>query len=208
MFFDEKLNEFENSEISEDKFGIFTPDNFDYNMSFYEVMYDEIYLRWKYHFLFIISLEIIISIYYPILFALLFVDLIIQYSFLRCYEEYLFQESYFNIEINQIDNSDNNIDVYIFLFYDNLGYIIYGINEVSYYICNEIYDYNNYLGIQNKLFKYILDNELKKLDYLDNINEHLYDKDLLSIRANIDIITNNINLTNINLLVNKLNNSL
>jgi hypothetical protein len=45
MFFDEKLNEFETSAISEDKFGVFTPDNFDYNMSFYEVMYDEIYLR-------------------------------------------------------------------------------------------------------------------------------------------------------------------
>jgi len=45
MFFDEELDKSEVSAGLDKNFGIFNPNNFDYNMSFYEVMYDEIYLR-------------------------------------------------------------------------------------------------------------------------------------------------------------------
>jgi hypothetical protein len=45
MFFNEESNKYEENHNRIENYGVFTPNDFDYNMSFYEVIYEKIYSR-------------------------------------------------------------------------------------------------------------------------------------------------------------------
>ena len=203
MFFEEEDNNKKDAFLKKN-FGIFSINNLDYNMSFYEVMFDKVYIKWKFHFILIISLLFIFSINNNWIFSLLFLELIIQFSFVKSYDEYLFQSSYYD-DVNKLDENNNNnnnnfgLDPFIFLFYDNLGYIIYGVSEVSYLICNEIYSYKNYYGLSSEIIIYNNSNQdnIKK-KYIKKNNKY---KNLILYKKSFNFY--NINLNDLNLVVLK-----
>jgi hypothetical protein len=51
----------------------------------------------------------------------------------------------------QQKGGDSRLNMYIFAFYDRIGYIIYGINDIGLNYCSEIFEYKNYLSINNKV---------------------------------------------------------
>jgi len=156
MFFDEDTNKHDVSK-SKENFGFFTPNNTDYNMSLYEAIYERIYSRWKYHYIIASSLLFLLSCNFPIFFAILFLDIIIQWSMLRYgVDNFIAQDSEYNMDQHdsQVEGGDIRIDPFVFLCYDSLGYIIYGLSNIGELICSEVYDYNNYIGLQDKILIY------------------------------------------------------
>jgi hypothetical protein len=100
---------------------------------------------------------------------------------------------------SQLDGSDNRLNPYIFLFYDNLNYIIYNNLEINENIAEELFEYNYYLGLQNYLYNYTLNKNvnllLKKENYkLLNINK------VNNIKFKIN------DLIYMNFMINKFNN--
>lgn len=194
MFFGEDLQKIE-------YFGTFSPENFDNHLSFLDVIYDRIYSRWKFHYLCIFSLLIIITFKFPIFLVFIIIDLIVQYCFNKNNEEFLNQSNTYDLELykSQLDGSDNRLNPYIFLFYDNLNYIIYNNLEINENIAEELFEYNYYLGLQNYLYNYTLNKNvnllLKKENYkLLNINK------VNNIKFKIN------DLIYMNFMINKFNN--
>lgn len=151
MFFNEDLEKIE-------YFGTFSPENFDNHLSFLDVMYDKIYSRWKFHFLCISSIFIIISWKFPFFLSFVFLDCVVQYCFNKNNEEFLNQSNSYDLELykSQLEGSDNRLNPYIFLFYDNLNYIIYNNLEISENISDELFEYKFYLGLQDYLYNFSL----------------------------------------------------
>ena len=152
MFFEEDNNSIENFK-KENLFGGFTSHNFDINVTFFDALFAKIYSRWKLHFIVFLSLQLIISNYYPIFFMFLCLDILIQYCWILSFSEFLTQEKHYDYDvyISQLKGGDSRLNIYVFVYYDFLGYVIYGFNEVGKNICNEIYKHKNYLGLQNKI---------------------------------------------------------
>jgi len=154
MFFEEENTSIENFK-KDNLFGGFTPHNFDINVTFFDALFAKIYSRWKLHFIIFLSLQIIISNYYPIFFMFFCLDILIQYCWILSFSEFLTQEKHYDYDvyISQLKGGDSRLNLYVFIYYDFLGYVIYGFNNVGRNICNEIYKYKNYLGLQNKITK-------------------------------------------------------
>lgn len=192
MFFEEENNSVENFK-KENLFGGFTPHNFDINVTFFDALFAKIYSRWKLHFIIFLSLQIIISNYYPIFFMFLCLDILIQYCWILSFSEFLTQEKHYDYDvyISQLKGGDSRLNIYVFVYYDFLGYVIYGFNNVGRNICNEIYKYKNYLGLQKKISK-------KKLYNLNKKFNKLY-KSKNIIKVNKKKILNYINKDNINI---------
>jgi len=179
MFFEEDNNSVENFK-KENLFGGFTPHNFDINVTFFDALFTKIYSRWKLHFIIFLSLQIIISNYYPIFFMLLCLDILIQYCWILSFSEFLTQEKHYDYDvyISQLKGGDSRLNIYVFVYYDFLGYVIYGFNNVGRNICNEIYKYRNYLGLQHKISK-------KKLCNFDHKLHNFYkSKNIMNIDKN------------------------
>lgn len=211
MFFEEE--EEENNSIENFKkqnlFGGFTPHNFDINVTFFDALFTKIYSRWKLHFIIFLSLEIIISNSYPIFFMFIFLDILIQYCWILSFSEFLTQEKHYDYDvyISQLKGGDSRLNIYVFVYYDFLGYVIYGFNEVGRNICNEIFKYKNYLGLQNKIkIKkiYNLDKNLNRLDLPKNKIKYSKDNIFNFKNKNLIITKKTKNLINLNLLNNVL----
>lgn len=91
-------------------------------------------------------------------------------------DNFIAQDSEYNMDQHdsQVEGGDSRIDPFVFLSYDSLGFIIYGVSNIGELICSEIYDYNNYIGLQNKILIYpsntLLDNSLLDNVSLDNVS--------------------------------------
>lgn len=207
MFFDEDINKHDLSQ-SKENFGFFTPNNTDYNMSLYEAIYERIYSRWKFHYILAFSLLFILSCNYPIFFSILFLDVIIQWSMLRYgVDNFIAQDSEYNMDQHdsQVEGGDIRLDPFVFLCYDSLGYVIYGLSSVGELICSEIYEYENYLGLQDKLI--ICSNNILEEDDLFNKNKYIYDNnDLLSFKFRNNIDLSKINTNQLFNVIYKINN--
>ena len=184
MFFEEENNSIENFK-KENLFGGFTPHNFDINVTFFDALFAKIYSRWKLHFIIFLSLQIIISNYYPIFFMFFCLDILIQYCWILSFSEFLTQEKHYDYDvyISQLKGGDSRLNIYVFVYYDFLGYVIYGFNDVGKNICNEIYKHKNYLGLQNKIKKkkiYNLNNKLCIKLYKSKNNIKINKKNLLN----------------------------
>jgi len=210
MFFEE-----ENISVEDFKkhnlFGGFTPHNFDINVTFFDALFAKIYSRWKLHFLIFLSLQIILSNYYPIFFMFLCLDVLIQYCWILSFSEFLTQENHYDYDsyISQLKGGDSRLNIYVFVYYDFLGYVIYGFNEVGKNICSEIYRYKNYLGMHNKINRKIKYNQDKKFNLLKSKNNIKFSKNyLLNYKNKNEIISKRIkNLINLNFCSNKLLNN-
>lgn len=55
--------------------------------------------------------------------------------------------------MSQKKGGDIRINTYVFIYYDALGYLAYGFNDVGHNICNEIYKYKNYMGLKSCVYK-------------------------------------------------------
>lgn len=193
MFFDEDIKKIE-------YFGTFSPENFDNHLSFLDVMYDRIYSRWKFHYLCIFSLLIILTLKFPVFLSFIFIDIVVQYCFNKNNEEFLNQSNSYDLELykSQLDGSDSRLNPYIFLFYDNLNYIIYNNLEINENISEELFEYNFYLGLQNFLYNHTLNKNvnllLKKENYkISNINKINYIKYKINDLIYINFIINKFN---------------
>jgi hypothetical protein len=110
-------------------------------------------------------------------------------------DNFIAQDSEYNMDQHdsQVEGGDIRIDPFVFLCYDGLGYIIYGLSNIGELICSEVYDYNNYIGLQNKILIYSNNILLDKT--LLNINNTKYiDNDILNLKNK-----NNINLNRIDI---------
>lgn len=202
MFFEEQLN-FEHKEKI--NFSTFNVVGIDFDYSFYESMQPRIFSRWKYHLIFAWTFIFILSSYYPIFFLFIFMEIICEKFaviwFLNTFESH-HSFDYYNLYLHKSTEGDTRISTYVFLCYDSLGYVIYGVSYIGENICSEIYEYDNDLGFYDKLkvynYKKIL-NKLKinrkfkfkkkknlkkiKLKYLYSNNDLLsfYDKSIVNI---------------------------
>lgn len=194
MFFNDDLQ-------GTEYFGTFSPENFDNHLSFLDVIYDKIYSRWKFHFLCVFSIFIIISLKFPFFLSFVFMDCIIQYCFNKNNEEFLNQSNSYDLELykSQLDGSDNRLNPYIFLFYDSLNYIIYDNLEINENLSDELFEYNFYLGLQDYLYNFYLKKNifisLKYKNYQNKIN----------LRKLNSINFSKNDLISINYLINKFN---
>jgi hypothetical protein len=64
-------------------------------------------------------------------------------------EDYFFD---YNLVASQARGGDFRLDIYIFFYYNMLGYVIYGISDdIDTYFCDDIFKHKNYLGLSNKV---------------------------------------------------------
>lgn len=162
MFFDEWLNENENENINlheSEKLkykGSFTPHNMDVNWTHFDVFFDKTYSKWRFHFIFVLTLLIIISQYYPIIFIIVSFEIIIHISWWISDHELLTDNYFYDyaLYMSQIKGGDSRLNMYIFAYYDRLGYIIYGLDDIGDNYCNELFKYNNYLNINLEAEKF------------------------------------------------------
>lgn len=190
MFFEEEENRSLEDFKKEELYGGYSPHNFDVNITFFDALYEKIYSRWKLHFFIFFSLQIIISNSYPIFFMFLYLDILMQYCWLLNVSEYITQESHcdYGLLVSQKKGGDLRLNISVFVYYDALGYVSYGFNNVSHNICNEIYLYKNYMGLQSKIY-------LKKYKYNHN---YIKNKDLKISKYDNQLILNYKNKFNIN----------
>lgn len=121
-------------------------------------------------------------------------------------DNFITQDSEYNMDQHdsQLDGGDIRIDPFVFLCYNNLGYIIYGISNIGELICTEVYDYNNYIGLQNKILIYSY-NDLSDKPLL-NINKFKYvDNDILNLKNKNNINLNSININELFDLISNIN---
>jgi len=86
MFFNELFNEKENLNLHESENlkykGTFTTHNMDINWTHFDVFFDKTYSRWRFHFFIVQTFLLIISQNYPWIFVIIFLDIIIQISWI------------------------------------------------------------------------------------------------------------------------------
>jgi hypothetical protein len=90
------------------------------------------------------------------------------------------------------------------LCYDSLGYIIYGLSNIGELVCSEVYDYNNYVGLQNKILIYsnklLLDKTLLNIDNIKYV-----DNDILNLKNKNNINLNRINISELSCIISDIN---
>ena len=164
MFFDdESLNEnMHRSEALEYK-GSFSPHNMDINWTYFDIFFEKTYSKWRFHFFIVFSLLIIISKFYPIIFIIIFLDSIIQVCWQLSDFELITDNQFYDYSayISQLKGGDSRLNIFVFVYYDQLGYIIYGLSDIGINYCSEIFKYNNYLGLHNKIKGYTVIKKLK-----------------------------------------------
>lgn len=96
---------FEEEKITQEEFkkeflyGGYTPHNFDINVTYFDALFEKIYSRWKLHFIVFLSLQIILSSYYPIFCMFICFDILIQYCWVLSFSEFLTQEKHYDYDV-------------------------------------------------------------------------------------------------------------
>jgi hypothetical protein len=100
----------------------------------------------------------------------------------------------------QQKGGDSRLNMYIFAFYDRIGYIIYGVNDIGLNYCSEIFEYKNYLSINNKIK--IFSKSIKSF-YIKKKNKKILNKkSLINYNKKYSFVFKEINLQKINLINN------
>lgn len=178
MFFDDELEpnkkEYEKPEYS----GSFDTNEFDHNRSHFEVEEHRIYSRWKYHFLLSLGFIFILSLYYPLFFILIICDAYRLYCYFLYLDSLLSEDADYDPSWHaaQEEGGNSYINIYVFLCYDCLGYLPFGLSSADDFICSEVYEYKNSMGLADKLKIY------KKIKLPKNIK--LYKSKLHKIKRN------------------------
>src|ERR1700761_2091423 len=117
-------------------------------------------------------------------------------------EDFLFQDNLYDLEshLSQLEGGDNRLDPYVFLYYNSLGYIIYGISDIGTSICYDIYKYNNYLGLQDQLKIYSKNKPKRPIKYFKkykNIEIKGFKKGILYLKDKENIKFKDVNINNL-----------
>jgi len=62
-----------------------------------------------------------------------------------------------------LEGGDSRLNLYLFLSYDCLGYVLYDKSSVGEFICDEVYEYKKFIGLYNYLIIYDNKKLLKKI---------------------------------------------
>lgn len=120
-------------------------------------------------------------------------------------EDYFFD---YKLYLSQIKGGDARLNIYVFVYYDRLGYVIYGLSDIGLDYCDDLFEYNDLLGLNDHMNSYFTKLSHSKKINLSGINTKLYDGNLINISdkyfyiyRNTDIVTiSNINADIIQLL--------
>lgn len=217
FFWEEEVDEsIIKNEGSLESRGNFTPHNLDVNWTFFNVFNERSYSRWRFHYILVFVLLTLISTYYPIIFMIAFWDLMIFIGSGTSDVEWM-TEDYFHdytLYVSQIKGGDDRLNIYVFVYYDRLGYVIYGLSDIGEDYCEDLFEYNDFLGlsnnIQNKCLNIIENKKIDKKEtdkILLNLNDinlmNIYNKYFYVYRNNDVIDLSKYNYLIINLLRNR-----
>ena len=155
MFFDDQQDDqFKTNEAIRAS-GNFSPHNTDVNWTFFNVFYERTYSRWRFHFFIFFSFFFLLSKYYPLFFTIIFIDMAIQLAWSFSDVEFMTEDYFYDYSLymSQVRGGDSRLNIYVFAYYDRLGYVIYGLSEIGLDMCCDVFKYNNYLGQFNKIKK-------------------------------------------------------
>ena len=168
--------------------GNYSPHNLDINWTFFNVFNERSYSRWRFHFILVSSLLTLISLYYPIFFIIVFLDLSVWFGSSVSDCEWMTEDYFYDytLYLSQMRGGDARLNIYVFVTYDRLGYVIYGLSEIGVDYCDNLFEYNNLFGLNDNINKYIID-----------LNDQSpYVKSSLLLLTNKDNLLNNINRYN------------
>lgn len=133
--------------------GNFTPHNLDVNWTFFNVFNERSYSRWRFHFILVVSFLTILSLNYPIIFLIVFLDLSVWFGSSVSDTEWMTEDYFYDytLYLSQMKGGDARLNIYVFVTYDRLGYVIYGLAEISEDYCEDLYEYDNFFGLNDDL---------------------------------------------------------
>lgn len=176
MFFQGRSEEVIREELALSDFNLEDHDYIDHSLM--NIIMGKVYSRWIFHFILGLFFYFILGIFFPIFFLFIFIDFIYYLNDALIDEEFLSFEFYWYLYDYMVESSgaDFNLTISTFYIYNELGYVIWGINSIEDY-CEELYDFNifdNQMGLIDryvKLPKIKLKNKVKFNKYnIDNIN--------------------------------------
>jgi len=197
--------------------GNYSPHNLDINWTFFNVFNERSYSRWRFHFFLVSSVLTLISLYYPIIFIIVFFDLSVWFGSSVSDCEWMTEDYFYDytLYVSQIRGGDARLNIYVFVTYDRLGYVIYGLSEIGVDYCDDLFEYNYLLGLNDYIKTYTFiqnldpradDNLCLSVKNLDNILNHR-EKYYYYYKADHLINLNSYN-SNIHSLLNESNSSL
>ena len=190
--------------------GNYSPHNLDINWTFFNVFNERSYSRWRFHFILMSGFLTLISLNYPIIFIIVFFDLSVWFGSSVSDCEWMTEDYFYDytLYISQLRGGDARLNIYVFVTYDRLGYVIYGLSEIGVDYCDDLYEYGHLFGLNDDInmytsnFKELANSESNLLDLSNNKNQllnnnHKYDY----YYRNIDLSTLDYYNYRINLLL-------
>ena len=90
-------------------------------------------------------------------------------------EDYFYD---YTLYVSQIRGGDARLNIYVFVTYDRLGYVIYGLSEIGVDYCDDLFEYNHLLGLNDYIKTYTFS---QNLDTKGDENLSLLSKNLDNI---------------------------
>ena len=121
MFFDDEANEWENiywTPTMKAGAGSYSPHNLDTNYTFFNILNDRTYARWRFHFFIILCLCLLISKIYPSFFIIVIIDIIMFMAWNQSDLEYISEDYFYDYKyyISHINGGDVRLNLYVFIF--------------------------------------------------------------------------------------------
>ena len=87
-------------------------------------------------------------------------------------EDYFYD---YTLYLSQIRGGDARLNLYVFVYYDRLGYVVYGLSEIGEDYCDNLFNYDHLLGLNDDIQRFTQRSNIdlsESLDFSGSVNKN------------------------------------